>query len=283
MTWAVVARKDFNDARRSRSLWALSGAFLLFAMLMAGLYTFIPELSAEEAAELSTLGLMAFLAAPVAIFVAVASLVIAYKSMAGESESGSGKLLLSLPHSRRDVFIGKVLGRSLVLAVPVVVGMVAMLAVVFLGNVAFDPVDYALFAVVTLVFVLVYVTLYVGISAMTTSTTKAAALAVLVLIVVEFLWDIVPLGAWVVANGFQIPEGLLTGNLAAMPNWVAFLANLPPSAAYQNAVSGVLSGSLTATASGPWYLSQAFSLVILAAWALVPAIVGYLRYNRADL
>lgn len=283
MSWTVVARKDFNDARRSRSLWALSGAFLLFAMMMASLYVFIPELSAEDAAELSTLGLMAFLAAPVAIFVSVAALVIAYKSMAGESESGSGKLLLSLPHSRRDVFLGKVVGRSLVLTVPVVVGMLAMLAIVFVGNVAFDPVDYALFAVVTLLFVLVYMALYVGISASTTSTTKAAALSVLVLIIVEFLWDVVPFGAWIIASGFQIPDALLTGNLTNLPNWVAFLANIPPSAAYQNAVSGILSGTISVSGSGPWYLSQGFSLVLLALWALIPAVIGYLRYNRADL
>jgi ABC-2 type transport system permease protein len=96
MTWTVVARKDFNDARRSRSLWALSAAFLLLAVLFAALYTFIPAISGDVE-ELSSLGLMGFLSAPVGIFVAVASLVLAYKSVAGETESGSGKLLLSCP------------------------------------------------------------------------------------------------------------------------------------------------------------------------------------------
>jgi ABC-2 type transport system permease protein len=277
MSWAVVARKDFNDARRSRSLWALSATFLALALLFAGLYAFVPEFTADE--EVSTLGLMTFLSAPVALFVAVASLVVAYKSIAGEAESGSGKLLLSLPHTRRDVVLGKVVGRSLVLAIPVLVGLVAMLAVVFVGEVAFSVTDYVLFGLVTMLFVLVYMAFYVGISASTTSTARAATLSVLALVLLEFAWDVVPLGAWFVANGFVVPPGLFSG--AAMPDWVAFLANMPPSSAYLNSVGGVLTGSMAG--SGPWYLSQWFSLVVLAIWGIVPLVVGYLRYNRADL
>jgi len=277
MSWAVVARKDFNDARRSRSLWALSATFLALALLFAGLYAFVPEFTADE--EASTLGLMTFLAAPVALFVAVAALVIAYKSIAGEVESGSGKLLLSLPHTRRDVVLGKIVGRSLVLSIPVLVGLVAMLAVVLVGDVSFSATDYVLFTLVTMLFVLVYIAFFVGISAGTTSTARAATLSVLALVVLEFAWDIVPMGAWFVANGFQVPPGLFSG--AAMPNWVALLANLPPSSAYMNAVAGVLTGSMSA--SGPWYLSRWFSLVVLAVWGIIPIVLGYLRYNHADL
>jgi ABC-2 type transport system permease protein len=280
MSWAVVARKDFNDARRSRSLWALSAVFLFLAVLFAGLYTYIPELSGD-AEEISSIGLMAFLSSPVAIFVAVAALVLAYKSVAGETESGSGKLLLSLPNTRRDVLLGKIVGRTSVLAIPVVVGLLAMLAIVFATNVVFDPLEYALFSVVTLLFVLVYVTLYVGISATTSSTSRAATLSVLALVILEFAWDIVPIGVWIVISGFQFPDALLTGDVAAMPELVAFLANLPPGQAYLNAIGGVLSGSVSG--SGPWYLSQGFSVVILALWAVVPALIGYRRYEAADL
>ena len=277
MTWAVVARKDFNDARRSRSLWGLSAAFLVLALLFAGLYAFVPEVTADE--EMSTVGLMTFLAAPIALFVAVASLVVAYKSVAGEAESGSGNLLLGLPHTRRDVVLGKVVGRSLVLAVPVLVGLVAMLAIVFVGEVTFSAADYVLFGLVTMLFVLVYMAFFVGISASTTSTARAATLSVLALVILEFAWDVVPIGAWFVANGFVVPPGLFSG--AAMPDWVAFLANMPPSSAYLNSVGGVLTGSMSG--AGPWYLSQWFSLVVLAVWGIVPLVVGYLRYNRADL
>jgi ABC-2 type transport system permease protein len=279
MTWAVVARKDFADARRSRSLWALSAVFLLLAVLFASLYAFVPEVSGGS--ELDSIGMLGFLASPIALFVAVASLVIAYKSVAGETESGSGKLLLGLPNSRRDVLVGKVLGRTLVLAVPVVIGLVAMLAVIFAADVSFAPVDYALFALVTLLFVMVYIALFVGISASTASTTRAATISVLALVVLEFAWDFVTIGTWFVLNGFQVPDGLFTNDLSAMPDLVAALSSLPPSAAYMNAVTGVLEGTLAGGSA--WYLSNWFSLVVLALWAIVPAAIGYRRYSRADL
>jgi ABC-2 type transport system permease protein len=65
-----------------------------------------------------------------------------------------------------------------------------------------------------------------------------------------------------------------------MPDWVAFLFQLPPSGAYQNAIGGFLSGSGT---DGAFYLANWFSLVVLALWALVPLSIGFARYQRTDL
>ncbi|WP_103028296.1 ABC transporter permease subunit [Salinibacter altiplanensis] len=273
----ILARKDFHDARRSRVLWALSATFLALAMLVAGLYAFVPAITAEP--RVSTMGLLGFLASPVTLFVAVASVVACYKSVVGETESGSGKLLLSLPHTRRDVVLGKVVGRGLVLAVPVAVGLLSMLAVVFAGGVPFSPVEYAVFVVVTLFYVLAYVAVFVGVSAMTTSTTRAATISVLLLVVFEVAWDVVPLGAWFVASGFQVPSGFLAGNFGARPDWVTFLFQLPPSGAYQNAIGGFLSGS----GSEPFFLTNWFSLIVLALWGLVSLAIGDAGYRRADL
>ncbi|MFB6231604.1 MAG: ABC transporter permease subunit [Salinibacter sp.] len=277
MSWTSVARKDFQDARRSRVLWALAVVFLALAAGVASLYAFVPNITAEP--EVSTIGLLGFLASPVTLFVAVASVVVCYKSVAGEAESGSGKLLLSLPHTRRDVILGKVVGRGLVLTIPVAVGLVVMLAVVFAGGVPFSPVDYAMFVVVTLFFALAYAAVFVGVSASTTSTTRAATISVLLLVLFELAWDVVPLGAWFVANGFQVPRGVSAGNLGARPDWVAFLFQLPPSGAYQNAIGGFLSGS----GSEPFFLTNWFSLIVLTLWALVSLAIGSARYQRTDL
>ena len=277
MSWTTVARKDFHDARRSRVLWALSAVFLTLAGLVASLYAFVPAVTAEPG--VSTVGLLGFLASPVTLFVAVASVVACYKSVAGETESGSGKLLLSLPHTRFDVILGKVVGRGLVLAIPIAVGLLVMLAVVFAGGVPFSPVDYAVFVVVTLFFVLAYVALFVGISATTPSTTRAATMSVLLLVVFEVAWDVVPMGAWFVASGFQVPSGFLAGNFGARPDWVAFLFQLPPSGAYQNAIGGFLSG----TGPEAFFLTNWFSLIVLALWGMVSLALGYAKYRRADL
>jgi ABC-2 type transport system permease protein len=277
MSWKTVARKDFHDARRSRVLWALAIAFLLLAVVVASLYAFVPAVTADPS--VSKIGLLGFLASPVTLFVAVASLVACYKSVAGETASGSGKLLMSLPHTRLDVLLGKVVGRGLVLGIPVTVGLVAMLGVVVAGDISVSPLDFVRFVAITVVFVMAYVSLFVGVSATTSSTTWTATISVLLLVVFEVAWDLVPLGAWFIASGFEMPSGFLTGGVAGPPNWVAFLFQLPPSNAYQNAIGGVFSGSGT----DAFFLSGWFSLLVLVLWGCISLALGYIRYRRADL
>lgn len=299
MSWTVVARKDFQDARRSRALWVLSALFLGFTLLMTYVYSVLPSLTGDDAAELSTVGLLGFLSSPATLFISLAALIVCYKAIAGESESGSGKLLLGLPFSRRDVVLGKIVGRWLTVTAPLIGGLLAALVAIFALRIPFATgnfelavpftttalgtpvpawaVTYTVFLAVTALFALVYVSLIVGISATTTSTARAAALAVSAWVVLEVLWDVVPLGALFVANGFRFPS-----DMATMPDWVLGLNNLAPSAAYLNAASGFISGVST-SGDVPFYLTQWFSVLVLLAWIVVPTTVGYLVYRRADL
>ena len=104
----------------------------------------------------------------------------------------------------------------------------------------------------------------------------AAALALGAWVVFELLWDAVPVGLVFVANGFTIPA-----NLAALPNWAAFVSILSPSVAYSHAATGLLTDG--AASAVPFYLQGWFAVVILAVWVVVPVTVGYLRYRAADL
>ncbi|QGN07316.1 ABC transporter [Halorhabdus sp. CBA1104] len=110
MSTLAVAKKDFRDALRSRALWGLSALFVLLSVLIAYAFgEFTTEMGVEEQ---TAEGLAYFLASQIGLFVSVTAIVIAYKAIAGERESGSIKILLSLPHTRRDVLAGKVLGRG---------------------------------------------------------------------------------------------------------------------------------------------------------------------------
>jgi len=283
MTWNVVARKDFADARRSLSLWALTGLFVVFMGGMAVLYRYLPVFG-PEAEDATAAGLLVFLAAPVTLFIAIAAIVIAARSIVAEVEIGSAKLLLSLPHTRRDVVVGKVLGRTGVLVVGLAVGFVATLALMI---VLFDTVrlvDYALFGLTTVVFALAYVSLMVGISAGASSTARAMAYALGAFVLLEFLWDVVPIVILFVANGFSMPAAG-----TQMPEWVAFLALFPPSQAFLNALTVIVPGSISLDAvgipnvEGAFYLSGWFSLGLLLLWGAVPLLLGYARFRRADL
>ena len=282
MSWQAVARKDFRDAIRSRAFWAISALFVLLALLVAGAYGFFPE---ELGGDPSPRGLAFFLANVISTFVAITAILICYKSVAGERETGSIKLLLSLPHSRREVIAGKVLGRTAVLAVPVIG---ALLAGVVLGSVligAVNPVATALLLVVALFFALTFVSAMVGFSAMTGSSAKAAALTVGVFFVFELLWDVVTIALVFVASGFTLPSP------ANYPAWIYPIMQIPPTSAFLSTLNAVVpgesmgigAGGVDASAFDAIFASPWIGAVVLLIWLVVPVAVGTSLFQRADL
>jgi ABC-2 type transport system permease protein len=284
MSWAVVARKDFRDARLSRGLWAVTGLFVLMSVGFAVLYGTVPAVS-QDIGEVSTLGFLTLLIGAVTLFVSIAAIVIGAGAIAGERASGSSKLLLGFPHSRADVVLGKLVGRTAVLGAAILAGLAVTLVVALVLFDSFAPVDYAVFTAMTLVLALVYIGIMVAISATTGSGGRAMAFGIGAFVVLEVLADIVPLAALFVVNGFSMPGG------ATVPGWVAFLNVVTPSAAYTNALGWFLGdGTATAAALGaqlagpvPFYLTGWASMAVLAAWLVVPLALGYGRFARADL
>jgi len=285
MSTLAVAKKDFRDAIRSRALWGLS---VLFFLLVSGIGVAYAEFDALSGGNPTPTGLIFFIASAVGTYVSLAALLACFKSIAGERESGTIKVLLSLPHGRRDVVIGKWLGRSAVLALPVAGTFVVGVAIggVLMGQ--FAPVATGLLALMALFFAAVYASVYVGISATSASDTRVTLLAVGFFVVVEMLWNVVTLAALFVANGFSMPAGDL-------PSWYFVLYQIPPSAAFTTSLSAVIpdAGETLATGGGsqvpaasqfdaifatPW-----LGVVVLLVWAVVPLAIGYRRFQEADL
>ncbi len=276
MSLLAVARKDFADARRSRGLIALAVLFVIMGVGGTFLYTILPTMD-PSMEPVTADGLYFFLGQISTVFIAISALVLSYKAIAGESESGSAKLLLGLPHSRLDVFLGKVLGRSAVMVVGLLLGLLATFGIAMALIEGMTVMGFGLFVMVTLAFGLVYVTLFVSISASTTSTTRAATVAIGLFVVLELFWDVVVFAAAFVSNGFAAPAD------GVMPTWVLALSGFEPSMAYGNAVSWVSNWTAGTSVAVPFFQQLWFALVVLAVWALIPAFIGYTRYNRADL
>jgi len=280
MSWAVVAKKDFQDAIRSRALWGISAMFLL---LIGGIGALYASVDAVAGGNPTALGLVFFVASSIGLFVSVTAIITCYKSLAGERESGSMKLLLSLPHTRRDVVTGKVVGRTAVLAVPIVIAMLvgAGLGMGLLGDVA--PVATLLLGLMGILFALTYASIMVGISATTGSTSRAAALAITFLLVFEFLWDIVVLGLVYVVNGFEFTT--------SFPDWAYLVTQVPPSNAFVTSLVAVIPDAPAAATAGSQSASQVdaffgtpwIGVVWLVIWTVVPVTIGYWRFQQADL
>ncbi|QCS44215.1 ABC transporter permease [Natrinema versiforme] len=278
MSSIVVAKKDFQDAMRSRVLIALTVVFALFTAGGSFLASRASSLFGAGGGD-STVDLILALQTPASFLVPVIALVVGYGAIAGERESGSLKFLLGLPHRRRDVVLGKVLGRTAVVAVSILIGFaVGLLGLfAFVGEVA--PGTYVLFTLVTVLFGFVYVCIGVGLSSMTRSTTRAAVGAFGLIIFFWFLWGVIG----------QLLLRVIEGEflVQSYPDWYLAYLSLTPDTAYGSAIGAVLGENqltmVTNIENIPLVAEPWFGFVLLALWALVPLGLGLLRFDRVDL
>ncbi|AGN00034.1 ABC-type transport system involved in multi-copper enzyme maturation, permease component [Salinarchaeum sp. Harcht-Bsk1] len=282
MSVGIVAKKDFRDAIQSRALWALVGTFIVLSVITTYGYTEAPELFGTQE-EATFGGLVFFTLGFTALFVPIAAIIVGYKSVAGEREIGSIKLLLSQPTTRRDVFLGKVLGRAAVLATGLAIGLVVGLLFGALLIGGLNAWALVAFVALTLLFVAVYSAVMVSISATTGSTTRATTLAIGFFVLFELVWDVVPLMIVYVVEGFQFTTDY--------PDWAYIVTNVSPSTAYSSGLFALLPGvadSLEASSDAgsetdAFYQTPELGLVMLVLWIVVPLLVGYYQFNRADL
>jgi ABC-2 type transport system permease protein len=283
MSFVTVAKKDLRDSIRSRWLWVLTVLFVLFT---AGIAYAFSVLEAGTEGDLTTLELLFFLQSPASLLIPIIALVISYKAVVGERDSGSLKVLLSLPHTRGDMILGKIIGRSTSLAAAVTIGFVTALLVIFWRYAEFDAGAYALFFLITLLFALTFIAVGVGMSSLVSTSSRALAAAIGFWVVFEFLWGALIFVLYYVTNGFSL-DGF---DATDPPNWLEFIQGITPGTAYGNAVTALLPenpnavpGEITSTGDVPLYLEDWFGIVILVGWLLLIPTLGYLRFRAADL
>lgn len=280
MSTALIARKDFDDALRSRMILAITGIFVFFATLV----TAAPALFGG-ASDLSTAEALSLTVIPAQTIVPIVALIVGYMAIVGERQSGSVKILLGFPHSRRDVVAGKLLGRTGVVGLGIVVGFVvaAVAGAGLYGS--FPAADFLGLLAVTVLLGFVFVGFAVGVSAAVNTRGKAMSIVIGMFIVFNVLWDLITsLVLYAVEGTFFMQNP---------PTWHELLVSASPMAAYESTARVVMdveilsffggsTGQSTA-ASDPFYLQDWFGFVILLAWMVVPLLIGYWRFERADL
>jgi len=265
-SWTTVARKEFRDAGRSRSLWALTALMVLSVAVAVYIIGFL--LSAAPENEITGAALVGGMAQQGRFFVtslvSVLGLMVAYASIVGERSSGSLKLLLGLPYSRRDVVLGKFVGRSSVFAVATVVAFVVGFFVLLTYGLV-SPIDYLFLVLLTTVLGVAYVSIGVALSASIRTRSRAAAVAVGVFFFFKFLWDTSLVPRVVV---YAVRRDM------SVPGWYEYLVALGPNVAYSNVAGGYV---------GSFGNVEMFSVAVLAFWVVIPLLFGWRVFEKSDL
>ncbi|PSQ36824.1 ABC transporter [Halobacteriales archaeon QS_9_70_65] len=278
MSVLAVAEKDFRDAVRSRLMIVVA---VMFVALTGGGVLLATTAGGE--ASLGILGAIGALRSGTAIFVPIIALGIAYRAIAGEQASGSLKLLLSLPNSRLDVVLGKFLGRAAVVTVAIVIGFVSMLlAAALTVDQGIQPEVIVVFMLSALLLAIVFISIAVSVSAFTNSTFAAAIGSFSFFILFQFAWRGLIFLIRYAVNGFSFED-----IPAEAPDWVEVMTILNPQTGWTQAdrwlVNRVADSQETQQTADAFYLEPWFGFVVLGLWIVLPLVVGYLRFESADL
>ncbi|ELY58899.1 ABC-2 type transporter [Natronococcus amylolyticus DSM 10524] len=296
----AVAKKDFQDSVRSWLFWGLSLFFFTLLVATTGVVSYFGEDIAAQGA--TTDVLVGFVSEITRLIIPLIALILGWKAIAGERESGSIKILLSLPHSRKDVLLGKLIGRSAVLSLSLTIGFVLAAAVVAVLLGGFDVGDYVGLLAVSILYGIAYTSIAVSLSSLTRSTTIAGAAMFGVFILFYVVWNALTSVASLLAErGIPFFETIsytteMQGQeveLERLPDWVYFVVNLDPGEAYGRTLTLVtdtdmieLQAQLNEEMFGgdlPFFLQDWFALLILVFWIVVPIAVALYRFDRVDL
>ncbi|MBZ6494777.1 ABC transporter permease [Natrinema longum] len=291
----TIAKKDFQDAVRSWLFWGLS---VFFFALMAGLAGILAWISPDG---FTTIDFISTVSSVAKLVIPLIALILGWKAIAGERETGSIKVLLSLPHSRRDVILGKLLGRTAVLSLSLIIGLlIAMVAVAFAVT-EFSFPAYMAFLVLTILYGLAYMSIAISLSSLTRSTTIAGAAMFGVFVVFYIVWNSIQTALRLLMNRGYI-EGVaytMSGpgggqlEFTRLPSWAQFINMLDPGNAYQNTITifSEISGDQIGTTvrevaypNGiPFFLQDWFSFIILLFWIVVPITIALFWFDRVDI
>lgn len=265
MSFRTVAEKYARDTHRTRSVWIATALFVaVFAFLgWSGAYDYNGELRALAAGGIGN---------SAAILVPLTTLALGNGAVAGGRESGSLRVLLAFPHSRRDVATGAFLGRLGPLLFAVGAGLLAAPIAYTVRAGQLPGVGYLVLVGLVVLWTVFCTSLAVGISALVSTGRRAIAAALGTYIGFLFLWSWVP--SQIVRRLYPPEERY------PLPEWAQVWNALDPVSAFTGATRLLNYRPDEALAV---YETIPFSAAVVAAWALVPMALALWRFPKTDL
>lgn len=267
----VVMQKEFMDGRRNRWLQSVTG--LLFFLALG-----IAYLGGAVAGQVGFTGLsntIVSLASLAVLIMPLIALLLSYDAIVGEDEGGTLLLLSAYPISASELFFGKWLGRSLVLAVSMVVGFgcAAIILAIFTDTqVAALLQAFSIFIFSALLLGMSFVAIGMWISSVSRTRTQAAGIALVLWFIAAVLFDLLLLGTLVMSEG-KVESDLLAGLLLLNPTDVFRMVNFT---LFQDMQSHT--GLMRLQQEAGFNLGQL--LLAAMAWVALPLTVSFYQFRK---
>ncbi|WP_330631316.1 ABC transporter permease subunit [Halocatena halophila] len=219
----------------------------------------------------------------------VVALLSSYATIIGERNSGSIRFLVGLPNSRSDAFVGKFISRSLVVVIPLVLGLLLAGIIVELTYQSGSFLSMLGLAAVSIPYALVFVGLGLTASTYGNSIYQVVAIVVAALATLRIGWT-------------AIRFLLVWDTNPPHPEWFYWIASLNPFNAYITLTSQFtttnahhpllgypsdrifVDGTVQIISNTETIAkTPAVAAVVLLGWMVITPLFGYFQFKKADL
>ncbi|GFN22830.1 ABC transporter permease [Thermanaeromonas sp. C210] len=267
----TVAEKEMLESIRNRWLTTFAVVFGLLALLISFFGLSALGLRGYQGFNRVTASLLNL----VLYLLPLIALVMGAYSVAGERESGSLHVLLTHPVHPGEVIMGKFLGVALALVAAIFSGfggagvvMAWKTGVLYLG-------DYLVFVGLSVGLALIFLSLAILISVISTRRAQALGLAIFVWFVIILVYDFLAIGVAALQQVTLVVPLLLALLLLNPADMVRVLVILQLGG---EATFGPTLAALTRVLSAG--SGEALLLVVLALWMILPLAVAALWFSR---
>ena len=275
---STIALEDLQHVFRDRLVW---GAFALVTLLMVP--TFWGLLGSSV---YSVETRIANLPLDFRMYLVILVAVISYNAIVSERETGTIRLVLGLPGTRRDLILGKLLGRLTAVLLALVPILIMLEIILLLRTGEHYLGTYTPIALWMIFYALVWTCFTIGLSAtFSTQYRVLAALAVtyLSLSTLVDIWGtlVQPVFA-LLFTGSASTDAYATLGTGSGPLWVRYTGRVNPIQTFQSGgrwVASLVDPSMQITNTLP----NVFGICILVIFGASPMLLGYYRFQRTDL
>lgn len=213
----------------------------------------------------------------VILLVPIIALMLGYATIIGEIERGSMNSLLSLPVTRAEIVVGKLLGLGSVLCFTILVGfgVAGLLIAANVPNV--DYLAYGIFIAATMMLGLVFLSVALCFSTIFNKRSTAMGGAI-------FLWFLFIIILPVVFLGLLFTN-VTQGDITSIPEWSYALNMFNPQEVYKSLLDFTLNLRISIppiTYAPSWYSAEALVMVLII-WILCSFIIALWRFQRKDI
>lgn len=269
----LTARLDMAESLRSR--W-----FLIYSLVFGGIVALLFLFGLTESRVLGFIGLSRLLVTYIQLTMAILPifvLITTVRSVAGDREAGVYEYLLSLPVSLAAWFWGKLIGRYVVIFLPVFGAMALAVGIALVKGIEVPWAIFGYYTALLAVMAACFLGLGMLISALARSTDMAQGAAFLVWLVLLLFLDLILLGV------------MIQGKLA--PEMAVTLALANPLQVFRTAALALFDPQLIVLGPSAYVILdlfgtqgyKVFALAYPALLGLLAAALGYWRFRRGDL